>query len=104
MRAYDSDLSQFLAHAARGRRREACATWRRRSSIALALRGFLGELHKQGQSRATAARKLAAARTFLRYLRREGLIDDDPGALVAHAEARRPDAGAPVRRRDVGAD
>src|SRR5207249_11128685 len=40
------------------------------------------ELYKRGQSRATAARKLAAARTFLRYLRREGVIDDDPGALV----------------------
>ena len=47
-----------------------------------AIRGFLAELHKRGQSRASAARKLAAARTFLRYLRREGLIDDDPGALV----------------------
>src|SRR5262249_33949585 len=35
------------------------------------------------EARATAARKLAAARTFLRYLRREGLIDADPGALVA---------------------
>jgi integrase/recombinase XerC len=49
----------------------------------LALRGFLGDLHRQGLTRATAARKLAAARTFLRYLRREGEIDDDPGALVA---------------------
>src|SRR6185503_9553544 len=43
----------------------------------------LADLHRQGQSRATAARKLAAARSFLRYLRREGVIDDDPGALVA---------------------
>jgi len=30
----------------------------------------------------SAARKLAAARTFLRYLRREGLMDDDSGTLV----------------------
>jgi site-specific recombinase XerD len=36
-----------------------------------------------GQTRASAARKLAAVRTFLRYLRREGIIEDDPGALVA---------------------
>jgi len=49
----------------------------------LALRGFLADLHKRGRSRATAARKLAAARTFLRYLRREDVIQDDPGALVA---------------------
>src|SRR6185369_4436968 len=41
------------------------------------------DLHKQGQSRATAARKLAAVRTFLRYLRREAIIHDDPGSLIA---------------------
>jgi len=82
VRAYDSDLSQFLAHAAAGagvkvRDLEPARLDR------LALRGFLADLHKQGLSRATAARKLAAVRTFLRFLRREGLIDDDPGALVA---------------------
>src|SRR4051794_22481142 len=82
VRAYDSDLSQFLAHAAAAagvKVRELTPTQLDR----LALRGFLGDLHKQGLSRATAARKLAAARTFLRFLRREGLIDDDPGALIA---------------------
>ena len=82
VRAYDSDLSQFIAHAAAG----AGVKVRDLSPHQLdrlALRGFLGDLHKQGLSRATAARKLAAARTFLRYLRREGEIDDDPGALVA---------------------
>ena len=82
VRAYDSDLTQFLVHAAAGagcKVRDLAPTHLDR----LALRGFLGDLHKQGLARATAARKLAAARTFLRYLRHEGLIDDDPGALVA---------------------
>src|SRR4051812_6324442 len=82
VRAYDSDLSQFLAHAAAGagvKVRELAPKQLDR----LALRGFLGDLHKQGLARATAARKLAAARTFLRFLRREGVIDDDPGALIA---------------------
>jgi integrase/recombinase XerC len=82
VRAYDSDLSQFLAHVSAHtgvKRQELQPT----SLDRAALRSFLGELHKQGRSRASAARKLAAARTFLRYLRREGLIDDDPGALVA---------------------
>jgi integrase/recombinase XerC len=82
VRAYDSDLSQFLAYAA------AAAGCKVRDLSPgqldrLALRGFLAELHRQGVTRATAARKLAAARTFFRYLRREGLIEDDPGALVA---------------------
>jgi integrase/recombinase XerC len=47
------------------------------------MRAFLAELHRRGQSRATAARKLSAVRAFLRYLRREGMIEGDPGALVA---------------------
>jgi len=82
VRAYESDLSQLLAHAAAAaglRRSELTPSHLNRSAI----RGFLGELHRRGQTRASAARKLAATRTFLHYLRREGLIDDDPGALVA---------------------
>jgi integrase/recombinase XerC len=82
VRAYGSDLSQFLAHAAR-------AAGVRRADLApagldrAAIRGFLADLHKLGQSRASSARKLAAIRTFLRYLHREGAIADDPGGLVA---------------------
>ncbi len=82
VRAYHSDLSQFIGHVA-------VAAGVKPGQLLPAqldrhaLRGFLATLHKAGQSRATAARKLAAARTFLRYLRREGIIDDDPGALVA---------------------
>jgi len=81
VRAYESDLSQFIASTASAlgvKRNEVQPAQLDRS----ALRTFLAELHKAGQSRATAARKLAAARTFLRYLRREELIDNDPGALV----------------------
>ena len=80
-RAYASDLSQFLDHVA-----DATTIPRARLKPEhldrLALRGFMADLHKRGLSRASAARKLAAARTFLRYLRREGLVDDDPGSLV----------------------
>jgi integrase/recombinase XerC len=82
VRAYESDLSQFLDHAAA----DAGLPPDRFDLARLdrhALRSFLAGLHRLGQSRATAARKLAAARTFLRYLRREGVIEDDPGALVA---------------------
>jgi integrase/recombinase XerC len=81
VRVYESDLRQFIGHVA------AQADLKKRDLQPFhldreALRGFLGQLHKQKLSRSTAARKLAAARTFLRYLRREGLIDDDPGSLV----------------------
>jgi integrase/recombinase XerC len=116
VRAYESDLSQFLqflaGHAAR-RRSELTATNFTHHSI----REFLGDLHKRGNSRASAARKLAAIRTFGKYLRREGVLEGDPAALVgtpkrehrlpAHlgeAEMARllemPDAFTPLGRRD----
>jgi integrase/recombinase XerC len=81
VRAYESDLTQFLANvgAAAGVK---TGELRPAALDRDAIRRFVGGLHQRGQSRATAARKLAAVRTFLRYLRRESIIDDDPGALV----------------------
>jgi integrase/recombinase XerC len=80
-RAYGSDLDQFLTAAA-------TAHGRPRPSLVPAdfstdnVRVYLGALYRDGASRATAARKLAAVRTFGRWLRREGLIDDDPASLA----------------------
>ena len=81
VRAYESDLRQFIDHVARTRAgvpADVAPSDLTRSAI----RGYLAALHAQGQSRATAARKLAAVRTFLHYLRREALIGDDQGAAV----------------------
>src|SRR3954463_12819026 len=81
VRAYESDLEQFIAFLAQH-------LGRRRADIAvgdfqhLHIRAFLGDLHKRGNSRASAARKLAALRSFGRFLRREGEIEGDPAALV----------------------
>jgi integrase/recombinase XerC len=82
VRAYDSDVSQFIAHVAAqaGTKK---ADLQPAQLDRDAIRGFLGRLHGERCSRATAARKLAAVRTFLRYLLREGLIESDPGGLVA---------------------
>ena len=82
VRAYESDVSQFLAFVAaeRGVKRSQLEP---ANLDRAAIRGFLADLHRRGQSRATAARKLAGVRTFLRHLRREGLIDEDPGLLVS---------------------
>ena len=82
-----------------------------------AIRGFLADLHRAGQSRASAGRKLSAIRGFLRYLRREGVITTDPAALtVAPKREQRvpahlsmdemvrvldmPDTANPLGRRD----
>src|SRR5918992_4577284 len=81
VRAYESDLSQFLTflgvHVGR-RRTELTPSAFDHANI----RAFLSDLHKRGNSRSSAARKLAAIRTFGRYLRREGILDGDPAALV----------------------
>jgi len=114
--AYDGDLSQFLEYLA-------SRHGVRPSEVTLAAfdaegaRGFLGELHARGNSRASAARRLAALRTFARYLLREGLLPDDPTALLvsprreqtlpAHlgtdqvtALLEAPDTATPPGRRD----
>jgi integrase/recombinase XerC len=81
VRAYESDLSQFLAFVA-------THLDRRVSELTpgdldhLNARAFLADLHKRGNSKASAARKLSAIRAFGRYLRREGIIEGDPAALV----------------------
>jgi len=48
----------------------------------LALRGFLGWCGRKGLSKRTAARRLAAARSFFRFLHREGRVDTNPGRSV----------------------
>ena len=81
VRAYESDLTQFLdCTAARANVKRADLDPVRLDRDAV--RAFLADVHKLGQARATSARKLAAVRTFLRYLRREGLIEGDAAALV----------------------
>jgi integrase/recombinase XerC len=116
VRAYESDLAQFLTFVAE-------SSGRRRSDLLPAefdhqqIRAFLSELHRRGNTRSSAARKLAAIRALGRYLRREGVVEGDPAALVgtprrehrlpAHlgeAEMAQllemPDASQPLGRRD----
>ena len=113
--AYESDLSRFVAFAGEftGKRK---ALQPKHLDLTV-IRGFLGELHRDRQSRATVARKVAAVRAFFRYLRREGFVEDDPAALVvapkreqkvpAHLSVdemsqllETPDVSTPLGRRD----
>ncbi len=114
--AYGSDLSQFLGFAAGSLGKD--ATRLRPADLELSvIRGFMAELYRRRQSRASVARKLSALRSFVRYLRREGLIDSDPASLAvsprreqrvpAHLSVdemsrllEAPDASSPLGRRD----
>ncbi len=49
----------------------------------LTLRRYLGLLRSQGRSSRTVARKLAALRSFFRHLCREGVLEENPAAVVS---------------------
>ena len=116
VRAYESDLTQYVSFLASHLRR-------RISELALAdldyvnARAFLADRHRQGNSKASAARKLSAVRAFSRYLRREGVLEGDPTALVGTPKREQripnhlgvdemstlldtPDTAVPLGRRD----
>ena len=46
------------------------------------LRSFIGDLSRRELARRSIARKLSAARSFLRWLHREGRIESNPGRAV----------------------
>lgn len=80
--AYESDLAQFLSSLA-GLAQVPVSALQVSAIDHLTIRGFLGEVYRHGHSRATAARKLAAIRAFVRYLKREGVLEDNVAAVVA---------------------
>ncbi len=71
--AYERDVRQFVAWAGRG----ACAAPARLDHRAL--RRYLAYLNTRGFARRSIARKAAALRSYLRFLRRRGVIEVDPG-------------------------
>lgn len=116
VRAYTSDVEQYLAHTA-ATRAVTMSTLRFTDLDAESVRGFVVELNRSQQARASVARKLSGVRAFLRHLQREGLIEGDPsGAAVAPKLDRTvprhlseiemttlletPDVSTPLGRRD----
>ena len=85
VRAYRSDLSQFLTFAAE---RLGCEP-RVDDFDHRLMRAFLADTYERRQASASSSRKLAAVRAFARYLRREGLLESDPGTLVSAPRAER---------------
>ncbi len=75
LNAYATDLTQFVDYLARADRLEP-AEW-----DASLWEGFIYYLRRRSMSEASIARKMSAARAFLRYLYRRGLIGEPPAAL-----------------------
>ena len=116
VRAYESDIAQYLAWVAaeRGRRVNDVTPDDLPPDSA---RSHVAELGRRGEAATSVARKVSALRTFVRYLRRAGVLAHDPTAwLAAPRKERRlpahlteldmqrlldmPDAGEPLGRRD----
>ena len=78
LRNYLSDLEQFQAFLASAFGSPA----RPEDMDTLTLRTYLGYLHQHGISKASVMRKLAALRTFFRFLHREGRVTSNPAKAL----------------------
>jgi integrase/recombinase XerC len=76
VRAYVGDLANLFAHA------EATGMTEVAELDVGQLRAWLAVQHAAGKSRATLARRTAAARMFTAYAHRRGLLAADPGPLL----------------------
>ena len=74
IKAYTGDLGKFAAYVGE-------AGWEHIDHVRI--RGFLSHLYDQGLSKTSVARALAAVRSLYRWLAREGVVDQNPAALVA---------------------
>ena len=74
IKAYAQDLDVFSAHVG-------AAGWKQIDHIRI--RSFLSHLYDRGLSKTSVARALAAVRSLYRWLAREGVVEQNPAALVS---------------------
>jgi integrase/recombinase XerC len=74
LKAYSGDLENFSAYV--GSRK-----WREIDHITI--RGFLSHLYEKGLGKTSVARSLAAVRSLYRWLAQEGVVEQNPAALVS---------------------
>jgi integrase/recombinase XerC len=74
IKAYSGDLDEFAAYA--GSR-----TWKQIDHVTI--RGFLSHLYEKGLGKTSVARALAAVRSLYRWLAQEGVVEQNPAALVS---------------------
>lgn len=116
VRAYDSDVTQYLAWVAGeiGKKMSALGP---ADLDMTSVRSHIADLNKAGKARSSVARKLSALKTFMKYLRREEVMEHDPTAMatapkrdqtipvfLSEPEVTRlietPNTGDPLGRRD----
>ncbi|MHB1595309.1 MAG: tyrosine recombinase XerC [Streptosporangiaceae bacterium] len=83
VRAYAGDIRSLLGHL------DACGIADVAELDIAVLRSWLARQHSSGQSRATIARRAAAARAFTGFCVARGLLVTDPGPFLGTPKARR---------------
>jgi integrase/recombinase XerC len=74
IKAYSGDLQEFSAYVGlRG--------WKQIDHVTI--RGFLSHLYEKGLGKTSVARALAAVRSLYRWLAQEGVVEQNPAALVS---------------------
>jgi len=74
IKAYTGDLDNFTAYVG-------ARDWRKIDHITI--RGFLSHLYEKGLGKTSVARSLAAVRSLYRWLAQEGVVEQNPAALVS---------------------
>jgi integrase/recombinase XerC len=82
IRNYESDLEQFIAYFTL----PDVPAPQIGDIDALAMREWLGALHREGLTAVSVRRKLAAVRSWFKFLEREGRVDKNPARLVRSAK------------------
>src|SRR5215467_6911305 len=89
LRNYESDLVQFYDHVAppddKGFRREVKV----HEVDHLTIREYMASLYEQNKKKSSIHRKVAALRTFFRFLCREGVMESNPAQLVSSPRVER---------------
>ena len=89
LRNYQSDLVQFHDHIApedkSGKRRDVDL----KSIDNLTIRDFMSSLYEKDNKKSSIHRKIAALRTFFKFLCREGILELNPARMVASPRVER---------------
>jgi len=89
IRSYQSDLRQFLSFARTLRPADA-APPAPEEIDAMVVRGYLAWLDRRREKKSSLARKLAALRSFYRFLNRDGRAEGNPASEVRTPKQARP--------------
>jgi integrase/recombinase XerC len=74
IKAYSGDLDEFASYAG-------ARNWKQIDHVTI--RGFLSRLYEKGLGKTSVARALAAVRSLYRWLAQEGVVEQNPAALVS---------------------